>query len=254
MTSFCVLCAQKQCTLHHIISACDYALRSKRYTWRHDSVLAHIKRVLLTVIQSANEKKDQASRIPPLSASFTPAGTSGTTSSTKHKRPSMLDGAHDWKILVDFDKSPIVFPPEIYATAERPDIILWSISAKRVILIELTCPAEEGIEAAQVRKIARYTDLVKEINRSGWSANQFAIEVGARGYVALSTPRCLKRLGMRPGAINGVSESYLRSQPDACTRATSHVRRSNGTDIERFYSCHPVKTAINVYYNNVTGA
>lgn len=203
----CVLCGHKQCTLHHIIAACKHSLRSKRFTWRHDSILAHLQKVLGSVIQMANDAKDEVFRIPPLSATFTPAGGTSTRTTAPRKRSSLLDGVHDWKILVDFDKCPIVFPPEIYATNERPDIIIWSLKAKQVILIELTCPAEEGFEAAQVRKIARYTDLVTSINRdkrSGWSARQFAIEVGARGYVAFSVPRCLKRFGMASRTISKI--------------------------------------------------
>ena len=37
----CTLCAAEQCTLHHILSACPSALKQKRHTWRHDSVLTH---------------------------------------------------------------------------------------------------------------------------------------------------------------------------------------------------------------------
>ena len=40
------------------------------------------------------------------------------------------------------------FPPVIYSTSERPDIVIWSASARLVILLELTVPAEEGIVAA----------------------------------------------------------------------------------------------------------
>ena len=63
-----------------------------------------------------------------------------------------LDGSDDWKILVDFDSEQIVFPPEILSTSERPDIIIWSYASRKVLLIELTCPAEEGIDDAKIRK------------------------------------------------------------------------------------------------------
>src|SRR4051812_34590104 len=48
----------------------------------------------------------------------------------------------------------LVFPPAICSTALRPDAVLWSSLSRTVILLELTCPAEEGIEAAQIRKEA----------------------------------------------------------------------------------------------------
>ena len=64
---------------------------------------------------------------------------------------SALKGASDWKLLV-VDHDQVVFPPEILSTNERPDIVIWSIKLQKVILIELTCCAEEGISSAQLRK------------------------------------------------------------------------------------------------------
>ena len=37
--SSCVLCPSQQCTIHHILSNCPFALSSKRYTCRHDSIV-----------------------------------------------------------------------------------------------------------------------------------------------------------------------------------------------------------------------
>ena len=77
-----------------------------------------------------------------------------------------------------------MFPPAIYSTPERPDLVLWSASRRRVILIELTCPAEEGIQDAASRKVARYAGLCGECERLGWSVSMATVEVGARGYAA----------------------------------------------------------------------
>ena len=85
-----------------------------------------------------------------------------------------------------------MFPPEIIATSERPDIVIWSVALKKVIMIELTCPAVEGIEAARVRKFARYEQLKQDIADAGWVPDLLTIEVGARGYVAYSTERCFR--------------------------------------------------------------
>lgn len=98
--------------------------------------------------------------------------------------------------MFDFDGKEIVFPPEIYATSERPDITIWSRVLKKVFLFELTCPAEEGIAEAAKRKESRYADLVKSINAQGtWCAELYTLEVGARGFVACSVRRCLNLLG-----------------------------------------------------------
>ena len=86
----------------------------------------------------------------------------------------MLDYANDWKMLVDFDSARIVFPPIICSTAERPDVVLWSSLTRTVVLLELTCPAEEGIEAAQVRKEERYRHLLTQINDTRtWKARKW---------------------------------------------------------------------------------
>ena len=96
---------------------------------------------------------------------------------------------------MDFDAANILFPPEIFATSERPDIIIWSPSRKKVILIELTCPAEEGIANARSRKLLRYNDLVEQI--SEWDCTLRTVGVGVRGFVAFSTRRCMRSLGLK---------------------------------------------------------
>ena len=66
-----------------------------------------------------------------------------------------------------------------------------------VILLELTCPAEEGIEAAQIRKETRYADLLTQINASGnWKARLLTVEIGAWGLVGSSTFRIFRLLGL----------------------------------------------------------
>ena len=87
-------------------------------------------------------------------ASFVRAGQAKKLPTSAPRR-GLLDYANDWKILVDFDSKPITFPPVICATSERPDVIIWSPLSRTVILLELTCPAEEGIAAAQLRKECR---------------------------------------------------------------------------------------------------
>ena len=94
-------------------------------------------------------------------------------------------------------------PPHIYSTPERPDIVLWSSKLKRVILIELTCPAEENIKAANIRKEGKYTTLKNSINddtETKFSCTLWTIEVGVRGFVGRSVLRCLRKLGLPPRA------------------------------------------------------
>ena len=48
--------------------------------------------------------------------------------------------------------------------------MIWSVALKKVVMVELTCPAEEGIEAAVERKLGRYTQLKQDIEEVGWVA------------------------------------------------------------------------------------
>ena len=97
------------------------------------------------------------------------------------------------------DHTRIVFPPEICATSDRPDIIIWSRDAKHVILIELTCPAEENIQSAAIRKQSRYIplqQLIHDTTNEQWSSTCLTIEAGARGFVAQSFKKCFRQLGL----------------------------------------------------------
>jgi hypothetical protein len=72
-----------------------------------------------------------------------------------------------------------------------------------VILIELTCCAEEGIGAAQLRKETRYAELLEEIKASNkWKASLFTVEIGARGLVGSRTYHAFVTLGIPPTKAN----------------------------------------------------
>ena len=108
-------------------------------------------------------------------------------------------------MLTDLPDSNYVFPPEIFNTAERPDIVIWSNDAKRVILLELTCPAEEGIEAARIRKESKYMPLMDSISRNtSWKPLILTVEVGARGFIAASTHQIFSKIGLTRKCIPAI--------------------------------------------------
>ena len=74
--------------------------------------------------------------------------------------------------------------PAICNTNLRPDIVLWFPLSRTVILLELTCCAEEGTENAHIRKEARYAELMSEIVEAKWTPSFVDLEVGARGLVS----------------------------------------------------------------------
>ena len=211
-TAYCPLCGHGQCTVHHILSNCKHALKTGRYTWRHDSVLLLLKPLLEDRVAQVNSSPPKRMLPRPILSSFVKAGESKAV--PKEDKRCLLDGAADWRLLVDFESESIVFPPEIYSTPERPDIVIWSRQRKSVIMIELTCPAEEGIRDAQARKESRYTLLRERIAQQGWSPCLLTIEAGARGYVARSFSACLVKLGFPS-----------RAARSACKQVSAVVQR-----------------------------
>jgi len=170
--------------------------------------------VLRPHIDKWNENH-KLSDVPHISKSFTSAGK--VKKGVKLPRPSFLDGVNDWELLVDYDHAQIVFPPEIYSTPERPDIVIWSKSKKAVLLIELTCPAEKGIEAAQIRKEGRYSELIAKFP-SAWRKNAklMTIEVGARGFIAHSVGKCLNNIGFN----NRLKNKLCKTLSLVCVKCT----------------------------------
>ncbi|KAL7843651.1 hypothetical protein AOLI_G00251630 [Acnodon oligacanthus] len=68
---------------------------------------------------------------------------------------------------------------------------------------ELTVPWENAIEEAYERKKLRYTELATDAQQRGWNAKVYPVEVGCRGFVASSTIRLLKDLG-----IHGFAQGF----------------------------------------------
>ena len=71
-----------------------------------------------------------------------------------------------------------------------------------MILIQLTCPCEENMEAWHNAKVNKYMPLKSVIENNGWNVDLFAVEVGARGYCCRSVLCCFKSLPLRNRTIN----------------------------------------------------
>ena len=80
-------------------------------------------------------------------------------------------------------------------TELRPDIVIYSNSIKRVVLIELTSPCEENMPYWHDYKVQHYANLTRSIRTNGWQCEVLAIEVGARGFCSRTVVSALKRLG-----------------------------------------------------------
>ena len=209
--SSCSICGTPQCTLFHILVNCTKALTDKRYTWRHDSVLATMLQILVPILIRHN-----ASELPstkPSRIAFVNA-TSKIPGSSQRRDKSLLSAANDWQLLIDFDCRRMLFPPIIVATSERPDVVIWSTSTKTVIMVELTCPAEENFMKAHTRKVDRYATLCEQIRDAGWTPVIRTAEAGARGFVSHRFKRVFRELGLSS-----------REATTACKNVSSVVAR-----------------------------
>ena len=223
----CPLCGHTPCSIHHIIASCTFALNDKRFEWRHDSVLLAMSDGLRSHIDSHNSKNVMP-KIPHISYSFIAKGKKDAALKRPKSSPkSLLASSSDWRLVTDYQHSHLVFPPEIIATNLRPDLVVWSPSAKSVILLELTCPAEEGFAAAYTRKLVRYSELVEQIRAAGWSAVHYPFEVGARGFVAKSTFRCLSALGLSPTA----KKALVRDMSNIAARCSYAIYLARGNRV-----------------------
>ena len=96
-----------------------------------------------------------------------------------------------------------------------------------MILLELTCCAEEGIEGAQVRKEARYAELLTQIEEQKWTATLLTLEIGARGLVGSRTFRSFVVLGFSVRSAN----TLCKSLSDIASRCSYGIYLAHSTTV-----------------------
>ena len=183
----CKLCGENG-TLSHILSGCKLALN--RYTWRHNQVLRQIALgVNARCVIHNNQVRREEKKIE-----FVKAGEKRAL--THNRVPSsFLDGANDWKLMVDLGGN-LKVPRQIADTNQRPDMMLISESMRLAGVIELTVPREDRVEVSGELKKMRYAPLQEQGKANGWKVHVWAVEVGCRGFPAASMASFLKDIGM----------------------------------------------------------
>ncbi|KAF7648493.1 hypothetical protein LDENG_00156240 [Lucifuga dentata] len=178
----------KNPSLQHILTGCKSALTW--YRWCHDRVLRKLAEVLEACRLEANKTglSSIQSRIH-----FIRQGAESLN--IAQKEWSVLTPGCEWNMRVDLDHQ-LKFPHEIATTVLWPDIVLWSIPARTVILAELTVPWEEGMEAAFERKKEKYSELSAECMEAEWKASTIPVEIGCYDFIRKSTQQFLKVLGI----------------------------------------------------------
>ena len=79
---------------------------------------------------------------------------------------------------------------------KHPNIVIWSVEAKKAFVIELTIPFEENFDRANKRKLEKYEDLQELCVTNSWITNVFPIKIGCRSFIDNSTPVFLTNLGL----------------------------------------------------------
>ena len=189
-TDVCKSCNGTRGTLHHVLSGCPKSL--PMYTWRHNEALKVVAELIVKRCEAVNQQ--------PLTAQennirFHKEGEIPRAKSRKVKTSKLLNGARDWLVASDIT-TRLKFPAHIAQTNQRPDIVIWSNCKKHVLLVELTVPWEENIEAVYEAKKDRYETLRSDCEDGGWTCNVLPIEIGCRGFMARSTISLLTKIGM----------------------------------------------------------
>ena len=208
--SDCPVCKGDKCTIAHVLSGCSKALGQGRYRYRHDCVL----RVLCHHVAGFINNRPKVGSVQSIGIQFVPAGSKARVGRKPGADTGLLLSTKDWVFLSDLDRK-LVFPPHIYRTLLRPDIVIYGVAEKVIIMVELTCPCEENIAARHEEKLTRYSDLAASCRENGWRVHLFAVEVGARGFTAQSLTSCLRALGLknRPlkNCVKAVGDEALRT-------------------------------------------
>ena len=211
----CIACG-KTASLKHILTGCDYALRS--YTWRHNEVLEIFSEVSKTCCETVNKAPNIINN---RAIQFVKEGNISKTARRNMRKSSLFEGCTDWHVATDL-KHNFIFPTEIALTTKHLDIVIWSVKAKKVFVIELTAPFEENFDWAHQRKLEKYEDLREQCVRNGWITNVFPIEVRCRGFIANSTSVFLTNFRLPPSD----KTKYIEKIQDKALTASAWIWQS----------------------------
>ncbi len=178
--SKCDKCSNKE-TLMHVLNNCKDCL--DKYTWRHNSILLHIKRFL---------SKDMPENVK-----------------------IYLD------IPGEFSGISTV-PTDIAITNQKPDMVIVD-SNGNVTLMELTVPFESNIVQASERKKQRYEHLISNIKDNGHNVELITIEIGSRGLICKENASKLLNLVKKVKKPNGKEFRLFKSDLTKVTVIASYI-------------------------------
>jgi len=144
---------------------------------------------------------------------------------------SYLTAAKDWKVNVDVDTG-LKIPTEICNTDLRPDLIMVSRKTKQLGIMELTVPNEDRIEVSGELKRLKYEPIAQEGRKRGWRVRIWAVEVGCKGFPAVSMSTFLKDIGYRGGNKKRAIEKISKVAEEASKSLwkASHFKKWGGKE------------------------
>ena len=144
----CPLCSAPNATLAHITNMCTVALNQGRFTWRHDSVLHHLTKVIKTLT------------------------TCGTEVFADLPNLRINGGTIPADILVSVGEG------------SKPDLVVIDRTNKRIALLELTCSLPRSSDKAHMMKNAKYAQLSLDLEEQGFQVFLMPFEVMSSGHIA----------------------------------------------------------------------
>ena len=186
--STCPLCRNPHGTLAHLVNICPVALKQKRFTWRHDSVLQHLTK---EVKKLATEDTQVYSDLPGHMINCT------------------------------------TIPADILVTSgegSKPDLVLINRRERRIALLELTCPLENNNRKAHDKKELKYTQLQIDLEEKGFQVQLVPFEVGSSGHITNHTRKSLEdvlkkySIRMKPQVVQNLAKISL-----LCTMSIFHA-------------------------------
>ena len=154
-------------------------LSRARYTWRDDQVLRCLAAAIGTKITATNGLPSKTLRTVPRTQ-FVREGEQGQSGASP---------------ILDIGQWPIV-PPHIVTTTLRPDLVLCSNTLCVDSFVALTVPWEDAVDETNKKKGLQYADMASEAGWHACRATVRSVEVGCNRFIATSTIRLLKDLGI----------------------------------------------------------
>ena len=106
------------------------------------------------------------------------------------------------------DDQSYLFPPQLAVPDLRPDVVMFNQLQKAAFILELTICSEVSYAAARERKIAKYMELVSEVEKYGFNIELITLEVDSRGLVRVDG---FKRLHDSVFGVNKDESSSYRT-------------------------------------------